>query len=62
MGVEVTGDAVTLTASDTIRVVAGIEADQLTMTAETVEFATTEATDNPNGRSRTRTRISPRIT
>jgi parallel beta-helix repeat protein len=49
MGVELTGGAVTLTAPGTIRVVAGIEADQLTMTAETVEFATTEATDNPNG-------------
>ncbi len=48
MGVEVVGDAVTLTATDSIRVVAGIEADELQLNAPVVDFVTTSESNDPS--------------
>ena len=47
MGVEVSGSTVNLSAGGTIRVVAGIDTQGLTITAGSVEFVTTNAGDNP---------------
>jgi len=49
MGVEVSGSTVSLSAGGTIRVAAGIDTQGLTITADSVEYVTTNSGDNVGG-------------